>query len=126
MSRVSVFALAVYSFGTLFVAGCGGPAAPPAQPEAKHDHPDHGPHEGHLIELGDDEYHAELTHDDATKTITIYLLGKDAKTAAASPDPELKLNLVVGGEQMQVTLAAAKQEGDPEGQASKYTVVDEK
>lgn len=126
MSRRSLFTLAAFSFATCLLAGCGGPTAPPVKPEAGHAHPDHGPHEGHLIELGNEEYHAELTHDDATKTITIYLLGPDAKTAVASPDPELTLNLVAGSEQIQVKLAAAKQDGDPEGQASKFTAVDEK
>ena len=94
----------------LIVTGCGSdaPAPPKAGPEAHHDHPAEGPHKGHLIELGNEEFHAELTHDDATKTVTIYLLGADAKTAAMSADPELALNLVVAGEPPQ---AVPRKEG---------------
>lgn len=126
MSRISLFALAAFSFAICLLAGCGGsPPAPNPTPTAGHDHPDHGPHEGHLIELGAGKYHGELTHDDATKTVSIYLLGPDAKTAVAIPDDEITLNLVIAGEAKQVKLAAAKQEGDPEGQASKFTLVDE-
>ena len=66
-----------FGFG---LAGCGSAPPPKEKPAAgAHDHPEEGPHHGHLIELGGGEYHAELTHDDATKTVAIYLLGKDAK-----------------------------------------------
>lgn len=121
--------------GLCFV-GCNGAPAPDAAPSGQadqheaghehgHEHPEEGPHHGHLIELGEEEYHAELTHDDATKTVAIYLLGKDAKTAVPISDPEVVLNLVVAGKPQQAKLAAAPQEGDPQGQASRFTVVDE-
>jgi hypothetical protein len=127
MSRTSFLALAAYAFATFLLAGCGGSPPPPQpKPDAGHAHPSHGPHEGQLIELGNEEYHAELVHDDASKTIIVYLLGPDAKTAATSPDAEITLNLVTGSEPLQVKLTAEKQDGDPEGEASKFTVVDEK
>ena len=126
MNRFSFLSIAAFAFATLLASGCG-PAAPPVvKPDSAHDHPEVGPHKGHLIELGAGEYHGELTHDDATKTVTIYLLGPDATTAIAIPDAEITLNLVVAGEPMQVKLAAAKQEGDADGKASKFTIVDEK
>ena len=110
------------------LAGCG---SPPTNPSAKQDdhghaHASEGPHHGHLIEFGDEEYHGELTHDDATKTITVYLLGPDAKTAVTSSDTEIALNLVVNGEPLQAKLVAAPQEGEKAGEASRFTVVDEK
>ena len=109
-----------------FAAGCGGgPAAVPPKGEA-HDHPTTGPHKGHLIEFPGEEYHAELTHDDASKTITVYLLGSDAKVAVTSPDTEIALNLTVNGEPLQAKLTAAPQEGDKMGEASRFTLVDEK
>lgn len=114
------------------LSGCGGtqPPAPAGGSAAtdshgEHPHPERGPHQGDLIELGDEEYHAELIHDDATKTVIIYLLGQDAKTAVSIPDPQIDLNLAVEGKPLQVKLAAAPQEGDPAGEASKFTVVDE-
>ena len=38
-----------------------------------HGHASEGPHHGHLIELGEEEYHAELTHDDATGKVRLFL-----------------------------------------------------
>lgn len=123
------------------LAGCG-PSAPPAgtadtpvgtsehhegdgHDHAAHAHPSEGPHHGHLIELGGEEYHAELTHDDETKTVTIYLLDKTAKSPIAIADPEIMLNLVVDGNPLQAKLIASPQEGDPEGQSSRFSINDE-
>jgi hypothetical protein len=90
-----------------------------------HDHGEEGPHGGHLIELGKGDYHAELHHDDATHTVTIYLLDKTAKDPVAIADAELTLNLVAGGKPQQFKLAAKPQPGDPEGQASAFAIIDE-
>lgn len=110
--------------------GCKPAANPPAGPNspsaAKESHPETGPHKGHLIELGEEEYHAELTHEDATKTVTIYILGKDAKTAVPIAEPEIALNLVVDGAPLQAKLAASPQAGDPQGKSSRFVLVDEK
>jgi hypothetical protein len=121
------------------LAGCQPSAAPPAtgtgggaatsggdvhdhagHDHAAHDHPSEGPHHGHLIELGNEEYHAELTHDDASDTITIYIL--DGKAAAAVPiaEKEVTINLVVDGKPAQYTLAAAPQADDPNGKSSRF------
>lgn len=94
-------------------------------PDSGHDHASEGPHHGHLIEVGGGKYHAELTHDDATKNITIYLLGGDAKTAVPIAEPELLLNLAVDGTPTQAKLVAAPLEGEPAGQSSRFTLVDE-
>ncbi len=112
-------------------SGCGGSTPPPAsnaKPDAHdhaHDHADEGPHGGHLIELGKGDYHAELHHDDATHTVTIYLLDEKAKGPVAIADAELTLNVVAGGKPQQFKLAAAPQPGDPEGQASAFAITDE-
>jgi hypothetical protein len=122
----------------LAVTGCGGKAEKPAA-KAGHDHStdkpgahqeeqghsEIGPHQGHLIELGKEQFHAELTHDDATKTITIYLLDAKAEKSVPIASKELILNLVVAGKPRQVALGAAPQSGDPEGQASMFSIVDE-
>lgn len=91
-----------------------------------HAHPSEGPHHGHLIELGEEEFHAELTHDDATKSVTVYLLDKEAKAPVAIADAEIVLNLVADGQPTQVKLAAAPQDGDPEGQSSRFSITDDK
>ncbi|MFO0902377.1 MAG: hypothetical protein U0939_05210 [Pirellulales bacterium] len=78
-----------------------------------------------MIELGREEYHAELTHDEEMKKVTVYLLDKQAQSAVTSADAELALNLVVDGKPVQAKLVAEPQEGDVEGQSSRYSVVDE-
>lgn len=114
-----------------FFTGCGTSAKPtvtgepPPLAHSDDAHPEEGPHHGHLIELGEDEYHAELAHDDKTKTVTVYLLDKEAKAAVAIPDKEIVLNLMVDGKPLQAKLAANPQEGDPEGEASRFTITDE-
>lgn len=121
----------------LGLMGCNGSATPPANsgaPAADHKGHDHaaeghaeeGPHHGHLIELGEEEYHAELTHDEASKTVTVYLLDKEAKTPVAIADAEIVLNLVVDGQPLQAKLAAAPQEGDSAGQSSRFSITDER
>ncbi len=91
----------------------------------RHAHAEEGPHHGHLIELGQEEYHMELTHDEATKTVSIYLLDGSAKQAVPIPDPEITLNLVVNGKPRQAKLGATPQIGDPAGQSSRFSAVDE-
>jgi hypothetical protein len=88
-----------------------------------HEH-EHGPHGGHVIELGG-EYHAELTHDDDTKTVSVYLLGGDVKKPVLSNEKELSVNLTVAGQPKQYKLVAAPQQGDPEGQSSRFELKDE-
>lgn len=89
-----------------------------------HEHPTEGPHGGSLIELGEEQYHAELVHDDAAQTATIYLLDAAGKTAVAIADPSVRINLTHEGEAMQFELAASRQETDPEGQSSMFTSSD--
>jgi hypothetical protein len=135
--RTHHFAILCAFIAAVGLAGCNGEAKQAPKAEGvhhaeggddhghEHGHAEEGPHHGHLIELGNEEYHAELTHDDATKTVTIYLLGKDAATAVAIADAEVVLNLVSAGKPLQVKLAATPQEIDPAGQASRFTIVDE-
>lgn len=83
-----------------------------------HDHHHaHGPHDGHLIELGDEAYHAELVMDSATRNVTVYLLGSDAATPHPVAEASLTLRLE-GAEPL--TFTATPQDGDPEGQSSRF------
>lgn len=128
MKSLSLFAaLSLAVAGMFAISGCTGkPAdAPPKAGESHHDHPSEGPHHGQLIEFAGEKHHGELTHDDKTHTVTIYLLGGDAKSPAYSADPEITLNLVVDGKPQQAKLAAAPQEGESAEKCSRYTLVDE-
>ncbi len=107
----------------LFV-GCNGPASDTkadAESAHAHDHPSEGPHGGQLIELGDEEYHAELIHDDDAETVTIYLLDGAAKKEVAIAEKELTLNMTHDGHADQFKLAA---EPDASGKASKFVSSD--
>lgn len=88
------------------------------------DHEDHGPgpHGGAIVELGDDEYHAEVVVDGKTHTLLVYLLGPDAKTATAIAATEA--TVMTEGNQS-LTLKAAPQKGDADGKASKFELTDE-
>ncbi|MBN8604927.1 MAG: hypothetical protein J0M26_28260 [Planctomycetes bacterium] len=94
---------------------------PPATVEV-HSHPTEGPHHGTLIELGKEEYHAELVHDD--KTVTIYILDSAAKAAVPIDAQELVINLVHAGKPEQFKLAASPDAGDPSGKSSRFSLQD--
>jgi hypothetical protein len=102
---------------------------PGEQTESDHDHHHHhhahGPNGGHLIELGDHEYHAEIVFDPQSRKLTVYLLGGDAKTAVPVEQEELTLDLKIGEEAVTVSLPAAPLEGEPEGQSSRFEIAGE-
>jgi hypothetical protein len=91
----------------------------------EHAHHDEGPHGGHIIELGG-PYHAELTHDDETMIVAVYLLGEDVKKAATSKDHEITLSLTVDGKPQEYKLGGAAGAGDPAGEFSRFESKDEK
>jgi hypothetical protein len=90
---------------------------------AKHAHPEHGPHHGELLELGNEEFHAELVVDEAKKQMVIYLLEKDAKTSVAIEAPFLAVNMLLAGKPMQIQLKAIPQATDSKGQSSCFGAV---
>jgi hypothetical protein len=85
-----------------------------------HAHPTHGPHDGDLIELGNEEYHAELLHDEQTGTVTIYLLDGAASEHVPIEATEITINAKRDGQPKQFSLAADPDENDPEGKSSRF------
>ena len=98
---------------------------PPDTVEVVHDHPSEGPHHGALIELGAEEYHAELLHDEDAGTVTIYILDGAAKATVSIAAAEITINMKHDGNAEQFTLAASADAGDPEGQSSRFVSDDE-
>lgn len=86
-----------------------------------HVHPDEGPHGGHLIELGDEEYHAELLHDDATHTVTVYILDGTGKEEVGIDQTSIALQVYQDGEYVTHTLAAV----GGEAKSSEFSLADE-
>ncbi|NOY28695.1 MAG: hypothetical protein GXP28_00540 [Planctomycetes bacterium] len=125
-------AIAVMALGLMIFSGCGGGDSAGTSSTAgshddhdDHDHPSEGPHHGGLVELGNEEYHAELVHDDDAGTVTIYLLDSSAKSAVPIEATELLINLSHDGEAEQFTLASSPDAGDPAGKSSRFVSDDE-
>ncbi len=93
------------------------------------DHQDHSEEDHHhdsLIELGDDEYHAEVVHDGTAGSLTICMLDSSGKLAAPIVATELLINLSQDGQAEQFTLLASPQTSDPAGQSSRFASSDPK
>lgn len=141
MKRIASLGLVFASALGLCAAGCS-PAAPtapsaggtvttpppgtvaPAHDDHDHGHASEGPHHGALVELGNEEYHAEVVHDDATGAVTVYLLDSTAKKPVTTTATEVVINLKHGDSPEQFKLAAQPEEGNPAGQTSRFTLTD--
>jgi hypothetical protein len=95
-----------------------------ADDDHAHDHGDEGPHGGHIIELGTEEHHAELTHDDQEHRVGVYFLGDDAKTPKPIDAKSVTINVSVDGKPAQYELPAVWQRGE-RGKASFFELVSE-
>lgn len=80
---------------------------------------EHGPHGGHVLELGMEHLaHLEVLHDEAAGTLTVYVLGPDARTPlAADAPPELKLATAAGPRVLAMT--------DADGTGTAFAATDE-
>ena len=139
MTRTASLGLVFASALGLCAAGCS-PAAPPAPVSGDtvttpppgtvapahddHGHASEGPHHGPLIELGNEEYHVEVVHDDATGAVTLYLLDSHAEKSVTTTATEAVINLKHGDTPEQFKLAAQPEEGNPAGQTSRFTLTD--
>jgi hypothetical protein len=126
--------VALVSLFFIGLNGCGTDQAPAPEGDetaaaddhdAEHDHPAEGPHGGHIVELGTEDYHAELTHDDDAHRVGVYFLGGDAKTPQPIDAESVMINVSVDGIPTQYTLPAVPQAGDSEGKSSYFEFVSE-
>ncbi len=85
-------------------------------------HASEGPHHGTLVELGNEEFHAEVVHDDTS--VTIYVLDAAATKAVAIEAAEVIINLMHDGVPEQFKLAANPDNGDPSGRSSRFMLTD--
>jgi hypothetical protein len=102
------FAFAVMVFAmAMFTTGCGSKPKPPAVVgPAAHDHSGHdhghhhehatGPNGGHIVELGEEQYHAEWLHDDATGKVTIILLDGEMKKEVPTAAEAATITVTIG------------------------------
>jgi hypothetical protein len=106
------------------LAGCDGPQRKPDGSAAVHNHPTKGPHGGALIELGNEEYHVEMVHDDAAGVVTFHVLDGTAKKAVPIAATEVVVNLKHDGKPEQFKVPAKADAGDPAGQSSRFVSTD--
>lgn len=101
-------------------------SGPPSTVESGHDHahPSEGPHGGSLIELGNEEYHAELVHDEQSGSVTVYILDATAKTSVPIEATEALINLKHDGRGEQFKLAASADPTDAPGKSSRFVSTD--
>ncbi len=96
---------------------------PPPTTVDIHSHPTEGPHHGSLIELGKEEFHAELVHDD--KSLEIYILDSSAKVLVPIDAPEVVINLLREGKPEQFRLTSSADSTDPSGKSSRFVSQDQ-
>lgn len=95
----------------IFTIGC----------SSKPKHPDKGPHEGSLAELGEEEYHAEMILNPDRQQVTIYLLDATAKSAVPIADTtKVELLITDGDKKETLSLKPAQIPGEAAGQASSF------
>ena len=108
--------------------GCQPDPGPPAVPgnttqlEEEHDH-DHGalgPHGGHVLVLGDEQYHAEWTHEDQGGEILIYLLDQDIKEDVTTTAELITISTTIRDESQTYELAADNQNEEDPPRASRF------
>ncbi|MCA9077821.1 MAG: hypothetical protein KDA93_22530 [Planctomycetaceae bacterium] len=122
--------LALLGLGSFLVlSGCGdgGGYAPvtdkaveeaEAHPHEEHEHHHEAPHGGHLIELGDHLFNAEVVLDKDAGQLIVYVLDAHAENAQGVAQEQIEF-AVEGGDA--IALAADPQESDAEGHASRFT-----
>lgn len=141
---MKVFTFLTLTISLLGLVGCKQETAstptPPAETADEHGHDhadgeahDHsvaghghgaGPHDGVVADWGGGKYHVEFTVDHDKTEATVYVLGGDEKTPAPIDAESIELSIV--DPEMVVTLAAAPQDDDPEGKASRFIGTHEK
>ncbi len=107
----------VFALSVLICCGCSRKSTPAAKAEHQHSH---GPHDGELIEIGNEEYHAELFDDDKNGVVTIYILEKDAKQPVPIQAETITIAMDPIGKPSLFPLAARSQDKDPPNRASRF------
>ena len=108
--------------------GCQPDPGPPPVPgnttqlEEEHDH-DHGalgPHGGHVLVLGDEQYHAEWTHEDKSGDIVIYLLDQEIQEDVTTTAELITITTTIRDESQTYELAADNQNEEDPPRASRF------
>ncbi|MGD9856843.1 MAG: hypothetical protein AB7U20_17990 [Planctomycetaceae bacterium] len=93
-------------------------------PDHEGGHPTKGPRGGVLVELGNEELHAELLHDDETGTVTVFMLDNEARRYVQVTAAELVIQIRHERQAQQFRLKAKPQKGDRAGLTSCFAIRD--
>ena len=61
-----------------------------------HSHASEGPHGGHILEIGEEQYHLEWSHSDSGK-LSFYLLDSEMKNDVTTNADAISINVAVSG-----------------------------
>lgn len=93
------------------------------KPADEHHHGE-GDHGGEIVEIGEEEFHAEVVFDEDNDKFVVYFLDGSMEKAVPVEAAELTVEVTVDGETTSHTLAAAPLEGEEEGTASRFELTD--
>ncbi|MFK8115454.1 MAG: hypothetical protein AB8B91_24875 [Rubripirellula sp.] len=96
----------------------------PPTMEDVHAHPEHGPHGGDLVELGKEDFHAELVHSD--DGIALFVLDGGATKQVPIESEKLVMSLKHDGQVASFDLVAKPDAEDPDGKSSRFVSADSK
>lgn len=85
----------------------------------EHEH-HHGPNAGELIELGDEEYHAELLQTPEGEVVTVFVLDKEAKNAVPTATDAVLIRMTLTDAPVEFRLTPNPKEGEPAGSSSRF------
>ena len=83
-----------------------------------------GPHGGHLVGLGNEEYHAELLPDETTHAVTVQLLDATGKEPVVVNESEITIQLFQDGQFVKYVLTPAAGPRDAAGGGDRFTIID--
>lgn len=95
---------------------------PPPPTVDSHDHPSEGPHHGTLVELGEEEFHAEVVHE--KDSVTVYILDSSAKNSVPIDSTEVVINAMHDGKPEQFKLPASPDANDGPAKSSRFALTD--
>ncbi len=90
-----------------------------------HDHSHaHGPHDGHIVEIGEEEYHAEWTHNGKGK-VTVYVLDKEMKKEVPIAAEKIVIETTIQGQTNAFDLEAVNPTEGEMPMASQFEITSE-
>lgn len=95
----------------LSLAGCGDKGGDKHAESPKKEHEHVAPHGGELLELGDEQGHIELVHDDDAGKITMYVYGAEMDKPISVEKPAVTVQQKEGGA-VDLTLVAQDAKAD--------------